>query len=438
MADPSTPTEPDRMLPEPSSTYARHRDSLDALAGFRSRFALPTDRTGAPLLYLCGHSLGLMPLEARDIVNEELDDWAHLGVQGHEKDRRDWISYADNLRSDLAELVGAAAEEVVAMNSLTINLHLMLAAFFQPQGRRTRIVIESGAFSSDRHAAASALELRGLDPSTHLLEIAPAPGEDLVNEDAIDEVFAARGGEIALVLWPGVQFRTGQSFDLARIARSAHRAGATVGFDLAHSIGNVPVSLRESGGDFAVWCSYKYLNGGPGAIGGCFVHPRHFDVRLRPRLSGWWGHDIATRFEMGPTFRASPGASGFQVSNPPILSSAPLVASLRLFREAGIRELRAKSVAMTGFLERLVDRHPQDVEIVTPRAPAARGAQLSLRIRGANQRGRRVFDWLAEHGAICDWRAPDIVRVAPVPLYNSFEDVFGFGERLAQALLANP
>jgi kynureninase len=426
------------MPPELSSAYARHCDSLDAMCRFRSRFSLPADRTGAPLLYLCGHSLGLMPLAARDIVNGDLDDWAHLGVQGHEKAQRAWISYVDNLRFDLAELVGCGVEEVVAMNSLTINLHLMLAAFFRPQGRRTRILIESGAFSSDRHAVASSLELHGLDPSKHLLELAAAPGEDLIWQEAIDEVLAEQGEDIALVLWPGVQFRTGQSFDLGRIARSAHRAGAAVGFDLAHSIGNVPVSLRESAGDFAVWCSYKYLNGGPGAIGGCFVHPRHFDTSLRPRLSGWWGHDLATRFEMGSTFHASAGASGFQVSNPPILSAAPLVASLGIFREAGIGELRAKSVALTGFLEQLVDRHPRDVEIVTPSAPAARGAQLSLRIRGANQRGRRVFDWLSEHGAVCDWRAPDILRVAPVPLYNSFEDVFGFAERLAQALRANP
>ena len=427
-----------RVPPELSSAYARHCDSLDAMGGFRSRFALPADRTGAPLLYLCGHSLGLMPLAARDIVTGDLDDWAHLGVQGHEKARRSWISYTENLRSDLAELVGCEVEEVVAMNSLTINLHLMLAAFFRPQGRRTRILIESGAFSSDRHAVTSTLELHGLDPSKHLVELAPASGEDLIHEDEIDRVLATQGEDIALVLWPGVQFRTGQSFDLVRIAQSAHRAGAVVGFDLAHSIGNVPVSLRRSGADFAVWCSYKYLNGGPGAIGGCFVHSRHFHTPLRPRLSGWWGHDIATRFDMGPTFHASPGASGFQVSNPPILSTAPLVASLGIFREAGIRELRAKSVALTGFLEQLVDRNPQDVEIVTPRASAARGAQLSLRIRGGSNRGPRVFDWLSEHGAVCDWRAPDILRVAPVPLYNSFQDVFGFAERLAQALRAHP
>jgi kynureninase len=423
--------------PELSVSYARHCDSLDALRRFRSRFALPTDQTGEPLLYLCGHSLGLMPLEARDVVNADLDDWARLGVLGHEKARRPWIPYAESLRSDFAELIGCEAGDVAAMNSLTINLHLMLAAFFRPQGRRTKILMESGAFSSDRHAVASSLELHGLDPNTHLIELAPSPGEDLIDEDAIERTLAVNGREIALVLWPGVQFRTGQAFDLNRIARSAQRAGAAIGFDLAHSIGNVPLDLGESGADFAVWCSYKYLNGGPGAIGGCFIHPRHSHSPWHPRLSGWWGHEAATRFEMRAEFSATPGACGFQVSNPPILSAAPLVASLAIFREAGIREVRAKSVTLTGFLEHLVDRNRQDVEVVTPRTASARGAQLSLRIRGGRDRGRRVFDWLLEHGAVCDWRAPDVLRVAPVALYNSFEDVFGFAERLTEALRAN-
>jgi kynureninase len=426
------------VLSEVNASYAQHCDSLDVLSRFRSQFALPADQAGKPHLYLCGHSLGLMPRAARDLVNADLDDWARLGVQGHEKAHRPWISYADSLQSDFAELVGCAAEDVVAMNSLTINLHLMLAAFFRPHGRRTRILIESGAFSSDRHAVASSLDLHGLDPHTHLIELAPSPGEDLIDEEAIDRTLAAHGEEIALVLWPGVQFRTGQAFDLLRIARSAQRAGAAIGFDLAHSIGNVPVYLGDSGADFAVWCSYKYLNGGPGAIGGCYIHPRHSHSPWRPRLSGWWGHDIATRFEMGAQFSAAPGASGFQVSNPPIFSAAPLVASLAIFREAGMRDLRAKSVTLTRFLEHLVDRNSQDVEVVTPRAPAARGAQLSLRIRGGRDRGRRVFDWLSEHNAVCDWRAPDILRVAPAPLYNSFEDVSGFAERLSQALCANP
>jgi kynureninase len=405
---------------------------------FRSRFALPSDDSGLPLLYLCGHSLGLMPHAARGLLTEELDDWARLGVRGHEEARRAWIYYLENLRTDLAALVGAEAEEVVAMNSLTINLHLMLASFFRPRGRRTRIVIESGAFSSDRHAVSSILELHGLDPQQHLIEIAPLPGEDLIHEDAIDGILTEQGEDIALVLWPGIQFRTGQSFDLERIAESARRAGAVVGFDLAHSIGNVPVSLRDSEPDFAVWCSYKYLNAGPGAIGGCFVHRRHFAAPLRPRLSGWWGHEVATRFEMGPQFLAAHGASGFQVSNQPILSAAPLAASLLIFREAGLTRLRAKSTALTGFLERLVERNSADVQIVTPRTPASRGAQLSLRIRGGSDRGRRVFDWLAEHGAVGDWRAPDILRVAPVPLYNSFRDVFCFAERLNEALRETP
>lgn len=421
--------------------FARGADSADPLRSFRARFALPRDASGAELIYLAGHSLGLAPLAARTLVEEELDDWAQLAVLGHEAARRPWIPYHENLTAGLCQLTGAQASEVIAMNSLTVNIHMMLASFYRPAGARTKILIEAGAFSSDRHAVASQITWHGLEPQHELLELAPREGEDLIREEAIETCLAASGAEIALVLWPGVQFRTGQAFDIRRLARAAHDAGCLVGVDLAHSIGNTPLSLHADDVDFAVWCGYKYLNAGPGAIGGAFIHERH--VNTRPRLSGWWGHDPATRFEMKPEFRAAAGAAGWAISNPPVLAAAPLVASLGLFQEARIERLRAKSVQLTGYLEFLLGKLEPDVTLISPRDAASRGCQLSLRVRGGGSasgsqagrgRGAQVFAWLAAHGVACDWREPDVIRVAPVPLYNSFEDVFRFGERLAQAL----
>jgi kynureninase len=422
---------------------ARARDAADPLRALRARFALPRSSQGEPLTYLCGHSLGLMPLAARDLMTEELDDWARLGVEGHEHARRPWIPYHENLTPGLAALTGARDSEVVAMNSLTANLHLMLASFYRPQGRRTCILMEAGAFSSDRHAVTSQIAWRGLDPKTTLLELAPRAGEDLVAEDAIEAALAARAEEIALVLWPGVQFRTGQAFDVARVVRAAHRHGCIAGIDLAHSIGNLPLALHDANADFAVWCSYKYLNGGPGAIGGCFVHQRHIDAQSRTRhsgalpgarLAGWWGHEEATRFLMEPEFRGASGIAAWQLSNPSIFAAAPLLASLAVFTEAGIDRLRGKSVALTGYLEGLLRPLEGRVQIITPRDPLQRGCQLSLRLAGGATHGRRVFDALAARGMVCDWRAPDIIRVAPVPLYNRFEDAWLFVQALTQVL----
>jgi len=420
------------MSHEPTLSYARSRDDADPLRAFRERFALPG--RGDPLLYLCGHSLGLMPLAARRLVEQELDDWARWGVLGHEQATRPWIPYHENLTAGLAYLAGARPEEVVAMNSLTVNLHLMLASFYRPAGRRVKILIEAGAFSSDRHAVASQLAWHGQDPRTSLIELTPAPGAEAIAERDIEACLEQQGSEIALVLWPGVQFRTGQAFDLERVVRAAHRAGCLAGIDLAHSIGNLPLALHDYAADFAVWCSYKYLNGGPGAIGGCFVHQRHIDAPPLARLHGWWGHEATTRFRMEPRFEAGAGAAAWQISNPPILAAAPLIASLELFQEARIERLRAKSLALTGFLEDLLRPLEPAVELITPREPASRGCQLSVRIAGANGRGRRVLDRLTEMGVICDWRDPDVIRVAPVPLYNRFADVFTFSERLGQAL----
>jgi kynureninase len=426
---------------------ARARDAADPLQRWRERFALPRDARGAPLNYLCGHSLGLLPLEARTLVGEELDDWARLGVLGHEQARRPWVPYHENLSAGLAALTGAQAGEAVAMNSLTVNLHLMLASFYRPAGRRTRILMEAGAFSSDRHAVASHIAWRGLDPASALIELAPSEGEDTVAEEAIEECLARQGEEIALLLWPGVQFRTGQAFDLARLARAAHRHGCVAGFDLAHSIGNMPLALHDSDADFAVWCSYKYLNGGPGAIGGCFVHSRHSDAQPRAahsgglpgaRLAGWWGHEEATRFQMGPQFHGAAGVAAWQISNPPILAAAPLIASLALFVEAGLPRLRTKSVQLSAFLERALEPLAGQVRIITPAPSEQRGCQLSLRIAGGATRGARVFAALGERGAVCDWRAPDIIRVAPVPLYNRFEDAWQFAHTLGEVLRACP
>jgi kynureninase len=419
---------------EPTLEFARRLDEADPLYSFRDRFAMPRGAGGSPLVYLCGHSLGLMPLAARGLVLEELDDWAQLAVLGHEHARRPWIPYHENLRDGLASLTGARATEVVAMSSLTVNLHLLLAAFYRPSGERRRILIEAGAFSSDRHAVASQIAWRGLDPREALVEMSPPAGTDNIPEESIEAYLEEHGGEVALVLWPGVQYRTGQAFDLDRIAQAAHHAGCVAGFDLAHSIGNVPHSLHDIEADFAVWCSYKYLNAGPGAIGGCFVHERHD----RPHLAGWWGHEAATRFHMGPEFHAAAGAAGWQISNPPILSAAPLVASLALFEQATLPRLRQKSVALTGYLEYLLDRLAPDLELITPRAVDSRGCQLSVRVAGPQGRGRRVFEALTSLGVVGDWREPDTIRLAPIPLYNSFADVFRGAEALAQALSQQP
>jgi kynureninase len=417
-----------------SREIALDYDAADILAPYRRQFELPRSSNGQPLLYLCGHSLGLAPRAALDYVSEELSDWAQLGVSGHHAASRPWIDYAQNFTKGLQHVTGALASEVVAMNSLTINLHLMLASFYRPVGTRNKILIEEGAFSSDRHAILGQLSWHKLDPGEVLVELAPRPGEETLRIEDIESTIQELDSELALVLWPGVQYRTGQAFDCARITRAAQHAGAMAGFDLAHAIGNVPLDLHEWNVDFAVWCSYKYLNAGPGAIGGAFIHERHFGS-TPARLSGWWGHEPQSRFQMAPEFRAAPGAAGWAVSNPPILSAAPLIASLEMFRAAGIGELRAKSLRLTAYAAQLLrERVSADVRVITPDAPEERGCQLSLRIAGGARRGRRVFDALSSHGIVCDWREPDLIRIAPTPLYNRFVDVFDFVEGLATAL----
>jgi kynureninase len=408
-----------------SRAAAEALDTADELAPLRAKFALPRGANGEPLAYLCGHSLGLAPLAARACVLAEIEDWERFGVAGHEHARRAWIGYAERLAPLLAPLAGAAPSEVVAMNSLSVNLHLLLASFYRPSATRYRVLIEAGAFPSDRHVVESQLRWHGHDPADALVELAPRAGEELVRPEGLEARIATEGEKLALVLWPGVQYRTGQSFDLATIARAAHRAGAQVGFDLAHSIGNVPLALHDSGADFAVWCSYKYLNGGPGAIGGAFVHERHAHAASLPRLAGWWGSDPATRFRMSGEFELTPGAAGWQVSNPPVLSAAPLLASLEIFGAAGIDRLRAKSEQLSAFLlAELEARCGEAVELLSPRDPRQRGAQLSLRVRGGSERARRVFETLRGRQVVADWREPDTIRLAPAPLYNSYLDAW--------------
>jgi kynureninase len=411
------------------------QDAGDPLASFAGQFHHPYDGAGRRLVYLCGHSLGLQPKSVAQYVEQELKDWQRLGVLGHHLAERPWIPYHEQAASPLAALVGAHESEVVAMNSLTVNLHLMMVSFFRPDTKRNRVLIEKSAFPSDRYAIVSQLTFHGLNAAEHLIEIEPRSGErHLRTEDVILRI-EEEGAALALVLLPGVQYLTGQSLDLAPLIGAARRAGAAGGLDLAHSIGNTLLHLHEWNADFAVWCSYKYLNAGPGAIGGCFVHERHARSVELPRFAGWWGHDSATRFQMGPEFNPIVGAQGWQVSNPPVLSTAPLLASLDIFQRAGIRRLREKSIALTGFLQRLVEaRLPDLVDIVTPSAAEARGCQLSLRIARSPAAARRCHDLLTAAGVVGDWREPDVLRLAPIPLYNSFSDVFAAVDALSQAV----
>jgi kynureninase len=417
------------------SARASELDRSDALKAWRARFALPRDERGTELVYLCGHSLGLAPTSARARVLEELEDWERLGVAGHEHGRHAWINYAERLSPGLAQLAGALPTEVVAMNSLTVNLHLLLASFYRPTTACHRILIEAGAFPSDRHVVTSQLRWHGYDPATALIELAPRPGEELLRAEDVHARIAAEGSALALVLWPGVQYRTGQAFELAPLVRSVRRTSALVGFDLAHAIGNLPLALHDSGADFAAWCNYKYLNGGPGAIGGAYVHERHAHNTQLPRLAGWWGSDPATRFQMSGEFALSPGAAGWQVSNPPVLSAAPLCESLDMFAAVGIDALRAKSLRLTAFMhESLLAQCGEQLEVITGTDPQQRGCQLSVRVRGGTQRARQVYVALGRRGVVSDWREPDTIRLAPVPFYNSFADAWRAVQQLAGAM----
>lgn len=419
---------------ENSSSFARKLDQQDPLRSFRSRFLLPRVN-GKTALYFTGNSLGLQPKTTKNFVNEELEDWAKLGVEGHVHARRPWLYYHKFTKKALARLTGAKPSEVVAMNQLTVNLHLMLVSFYNPTQARFKILTEHGAFSSDQYAFETQLKFHGLDPEQALIELKPRPGETALRTEDILEAITTHGPQLALVIFGGVQYYTGQFFNLKKITGAAHRAGAMVGFDLAHAIGNVPLNLHKDDVDFAVWCSYKYLNAGPGAIAGAFVHERHAKNAALPRFAGWWGHREAERFQMKKGFQPIAGVDGWQVSNVPILQSAALLASLEIFEEAGIKNLRAKSELLTGYLEfllREIDPARQHFELLTPVNPKERGCQLSVFMK---QNGKKIFRKLTAAGVIADWREPDVIRVAPVPLYNTFEDVWRLGDILRQIVV---
>jgi kynureninase len=401
--------------------YARELDAEDPLAKFREQFHIPKSKAGHDCIYLTGNSLGLQPKRAKQYINDELDDWATHGVEGHFHARHPWLPYHENLTASTARIVGALPEEVVVMNTLTVNLHLMMVSFYRPTRERSKILIEASAFPSDQYAVASQARFHGYDPAQTVIEV-PHKMEDILK--AIDQ----HGDEIALVLLGNVNYLSGQAFDIAEITKAAHRKGCRVGFDLAHGAGNLLINLHDAGPDFAVWCSYKYLNGGPGTLAGCFVHDRHARSKDIPRFSGWWGQNKATRFQMGPVFDPIPGAEGWQLSNPPIFQMATLRASMEIFDAATMPEIRKKSDKLTAYLESLLELLPQGFcQITTPKDPKKRGAQLSLKIpKGAKELTTR----LTEAGVICDFREPDIVRAAPVALYNRFHDVYRFYEIL--------
>lgn len=408
-----------------SDTHAQALDASDPLPSLRDQFLIP-QHDGADQAYFVGNSLGLQPRGARAHVEEVLDTWAAVGVEGHFTGQAQWMTYHELVREPLARLVGAQPSEVVAMNSLTANLHLMMASFYRPTRERPAILIEAGAFPSDRHAVASQLTFHGFDPATDLIELQPDEPSGTFSMAAIERAISEHGRRLALVLWPGVQYRSGQAFDLAEIARLAHAQGAVCGFDLAHAVGNLELALHDSGADFAVWCHYKYLNSGPGAVAGCFVHERHARTD-RPRFAGWWGHEPSTRFRMAPEFVPTPGADGWQLSNPPVLGLAPLRASLELFDRVGMPALREKSRRLTGYLEALIhERLSRALQIVTPIETERRGCQLSLRVVGGREQGRALFDHLAANGVLGDWREPDVIRISPAPLYNTHADVLRF------------
>jgi kynureninase len=410
---------------------AAQLDAADELRHFRDEFHLPRNAHGEALVYLCGHSLGLQPRGARKLVEQELENWQHSAVEAHFFGERPWVAYHEQLAERLASLAGADRTEVVAMNSLSVNLHLLLVSFYRPTRDRYKILIEQNAFPSDRYAVVSQLRWHGFDPQTALIEVAPRPGESALRTDDLCSIIEREGSKIATILLPGVNYLTGERFDIARISTIASRQGCVVGFDLAHAIGNVPLAIHDCNVDFAVWCSYKYLNGGPGAIGGAFVHKRHARSFDLPRFAGWWGHDKASRFAMPQTFAPLSGAEGWQVSNPPILAMAPLLASLEIFERAGMTRLRAKSQRLTSFLARAIEtRLSSRVEIVTPLDPDARGCQLSLSLNREPAKIEPVRARLSAAGIVCDWRESNVLRVAPVPLYNTYNDAW----RLVAAL----
>ncbi len=418
--------------------YAQSQDAQDPLAKFRDEFHIPQQANGNNEYYFVGNSLGLQPKRTRQYLNDELDKWQALGVKGHFDCEYPWMPYHEFLTEQSAALVGALPEEVVVMNSLTANLHFMMVTFYQPTNTRFKILIEEHAFPSDHYAVESQIKHHGFAPESALITVKPRAGEEVLHPEDIQRIIEQQGDEIALILLPGVQYYTGQVMDMKSITEQAHAKGIKVGFDLAHAAGNLEMFLHDWNVDFACWCNYKYLNSGPGAVAGCFIHQRHVQNTSLNRFAGWWGHDKSTRFQMGNEFNAIPTAEGWQLSNPPIFSLAAIRASLDVFKEAGgMKPLRAKSLKLTNYLEQLLIAELGDrVSIITPQNDNERGCQLSLSVSMEGKSGKEVFKQLEEAGVTTDWREPNVIRCAPVPLYNNFEDCWHFVQILKQCLLA--
>ena len=417
---------------EASESFARQTDEQDSLGHFREKFYIPKQPDGDDVIYLTGNSLGLQPKTTRQYIEQELKDWETLGVEGHFKAKNPWMPYHEFLAEQMARVVGAKLIETVVMNSLTVNLHLLMVSFYRPTAERYKIVIEAGAFPSDQYAVGSQIKFHGFNPQDSLIELKPGENKTCLRTEDIEKTIVENVDSIALILLGGVNYYTGQVFDMKRITEIGHKIGAIVGFDLAHAAGNIELDLHKWNVDFAAWCSYKYLNSGPGGIAGCFVHERHaksFDV---PRFAGWWGHDKETRFLMNSEFVPIAGAEGWQLSNPPIFQLAALKASLDIFEEAGMKRLTEKSKKLTGYLEFLLGEiRDERISVITPADEKQRGCQLSIRVTTAD---KNLFKAISERGVIADWREPDVIRVAPVPLYNSFADVHKFTQILKDCL----
>lgn len=416
---------------------ARQLDAEDTLAHFRSQFHLPTDSQGSPLIYFCGNSLGLQPKNATRYLETSLEKWKTQAVEGHFQQPDPWLSYHKLLKKPLAHICGAKEHEVVSMNNLTTNLHLMMVSFYRPSTDRYKILLEAGAFPSDQYAVESQVRFHGYAPEDAIIEMKPRAGEETLRTEDILHTIEQQANQLALVLFPGIQYYSGQLFDMERITAGAHQAGAKAGFDLAHAVGNVPLRLHDWNVDFAVWCTYKYLNAGPGNNGGAFVHERYAEAHDLPRFAGWWGHDEGERFQMKKGFKPMYGVDGWQLSNVNILSTAVQRASMEITAAAGMENLRAKSIGLTAFLEECIlslDPEGKRIRIITPRDPEARGCQLSML---SASHGRQLFDKLTTAGIVVDWREPDVIRVAPTPLYNTFGEVYRFYEILKNTLDAS-
>ncbi|HCY90658.1 MAG TPA: kynureninase [Chitinophagaceae bacterium] len=415
--------------------YARYLDEQDPLQSFREKFYIPIMH-GREAIYFTGNSLGLQPRSTQDYVLNELEDWANYGVEGHLHARNPWLSYHELFPSLLKDIVGAKEHEVVVMNQLTVNLHLLLTSFYRPNKQRFKIICEAKAFPSDQYALDSQAALHGFDPAEAIIEVGPSPGrQDIDHEDIINAI-QSHANELSLVMFSGVNYYTGQVFDMASICKAAHEAGALCGFDLAHAAGNVELQLHDWDVDFACWCSYKYLNSGPGGVAGAYIHERHAANTQLPRMAGWWGHDKEERFKMDRHFKAIPTAEGWQLSNAPILSMAAHKASLDIFAEAGMDRILHKGKQLNAYLQYILDdinAHQSEkvIDIITPRAEGMRGCQVSMLML---KDGKEIFQELGKKSVIADWREPNVIRVAPVPLYNRFEDVYRFGEILADML----